>query len=383
MAESVSKDGLPLTFFAPPDRLCRKTIDKQHRKIRSNPLVLTMLESFPEPAAILNRERQIVHANDKMLELTGQVLKDVLGQRVGQALGCQHGEELPAGCGTTPACAQCGASRAIVRTNETRAQARDVCRMTLTPHRGRGSFDFDIRTTPLPMNGDGFMVFAVRDTSAEQRRLVLERMFFHDVLNAAGGLRNLLRIWPDLSPEQAGDLQPRLADLASKLVEEILAQRDLALAERGDLEPSPQPFEVEPMLQQLATLYGHHDAGEGKTIVLRVPKGRHRLVSDQVLLHRVLGNLLKNALEASIAGQVVTLTFSDVEGPTFTVHNETVMPGEVLVQVFRRSFSTKGGTGRGIGTYSARLITERYLGGRLTFTSKEGEGTTFSVTLPV
>jgi hypothetical protein len=58
------------------------------------------------------------------------------------------------------------------------------------------------------------------------------------------------------------------------------------------------------------------------------------------------------------------------------------MPELVRLQVFRRSFSTKPPAGRGIGTYSAKLITERYLGGSLSFTSSEEEGTTFTVTLP-
>jgi hypothetical protein len=58
------------------------------------------------------------------------------------------------------------------------------------------------------------------------------------------------------------------------------------------------------------------------------------------------------------------------------------MPEVVRRQVFRRSFSTKSPVGRGIGTYSAKLITERYLGGSLTFTSSEEQGTTFAVTLP-
>jgi signal transduction histidine kinase len=44
--------------------------------------------------------------------------------------------------------------------------------------------------------------------------------------------------------------------------------------------------------------------------------------------------------------------------------------------VFQRSFSTKG-TGRGLGTYSIKLLTERYLGGRVWFESAEGHGTTF------
>jgi sensor histidine kinase regulating citrate/malate metabolism len=53
------------------------------------------------------------------------------------------------------------------------------------------------------------------------------------------------------------------------------------------------------------------------------------------------------------------------------------MPPEVQLQIFQRSFSTKG-KGRGVGTYSMKLLTERYLGGKLAFTSAAGEGTTFT-----
>lgn len=57
------------------------------------------------------------------------------------------------------------------------------------------------------------------------------------------------------------------------------------------------------------------------------------------------------------------------------------MPDEVKLQIFQRSFSTKG-RGRGIGTYSIKLFTEKYLEGKVSFTSKEGEGTVFTVELP-
>ena len=52
------------------------------------------------------------------------------------------------------------------------------------------------------------------------------------------------------------------------------------------------------------------------------------------------------------------------------------------MQVFQRSFSTKGGPGRGVGTYGARLLVQRYLGGTLSFTSVPGSGTTFVLSLP-
>ncbi len=66
----------------------------------------------------------------------------------------------------------------------------------------------------------------------------------------------------------------------------------------------------------------------------------------------------------------------------FRIHNPAAIPDEVQLQVFQRSFSTKG-TGRGLGTYSAKLITERYLKGRISFTSSTDEGTTFRVAFPV
>jgi len=370
------------TYFAPPELASKETVARQHNAIASNPIVRTMLDSFPEAAAILNSERQIVHANDKLSRLTGQALEALLGQRVGQAFGCEHAEDHPAGCGSAPACAQCGAVGAMMHTVGAGEPATTECRMTLTPQLGRRALDLQVWTTPLPLNGDNFMVFAVRDTSDEERRRVLERMFFHDVLNAAGGLRNLLRLWPNMTHDEAEALRPRLADLAGRVVEEILAQRDLAAAERGELEPSPEQVDVEPMLQELATLYGHEVVGIGKSLEVSIGEGPAVVRADPVLLRRVLANLVKNALEASGDGQLVTLGFSDVDVPAFTVHNETVMPEAVRLQVFQRSFSTKVRSGRGIGTYSARLLTERYLGGTLTFTSEEGKGTTFVVSLP-
>ena len=98
----------------------------------------------------------------------------------------------------------------------------------------------------------------------------------------------------------------------------------------------------------------------------------------------VLGNLTKNALEATEAGETVTLSAAE-EGDdiAFTVHNPAVMPPDIQKQIFQRSFSTKGGTGRGIGTHSVKLLTERYLKGTVSFTSQESAGTEFCVTIPV
>jgi sensor histidine kinase regulating citrate/malate metabolism len=97
----------------------------------------------------------------------------------------------------------------------------------------------------------------------------------------------------------------------------------------------------------------------------------------------VLGNLVKNALEATPERGTVTTSCRSIGGRVrIDIRNAGVMPPDVQMQVFQRSFSTKAERGRGIGTYSVKLFVERYLRGTVAFTSMEPDGTTFSVTLP-
>ena len=98
---------------------------------------------------------------------------------------------------------------------------------------------------------------------------------------------------------------------------------------------------------------------------------------------RILGNLTKNDLEATPEGGVITLWCrQEGRGLSISVHNEGVMPEPSQLQVFQRSFSTKG-EGRGLGTYGSRLLAERYLQGEVSFSSTKAAGTTFTVSLPL
>jgi sensor histidine kinase regulating citrate/malate metabolism len=58
------------------------------------------------------------------------------------------------------------------------------------------------------------------------------------------------------------------------------------------------------------------------------------------------------------------------------------IPEDVRLQIFQRSFSTKG-SGRGLGTYSMKLFGENYLHGRVYFRTNEKQGTTFTIELPL
>jgi signal transduction histidine kinase len=106
------------------------------------------------------------------------------------------------------------------------------------------------------------------------------------------------------------------------------------------------------------------------------------LQSDQNILSRVLSNMVVNALEATKPGATVEVRYETQSGTsTFTVHNPGVIPDEVALRIFQRSFSTKTEPGHGLGTYSMRLLAEQYLGGKVTFESSIESGTSFFLTL--
>jgi len=369
------------TRFAPAERADADDWSQISRTLAAEPLLQIMVDAFPGPAMILNEQRQAVLVNQKLVELLGLPASKLLGLRTGEMLDCLHWRDEPWGCGTTSFCRICGNVRAVL--NAQRAGVPDVqeCRIVRDVHGHSAAFNLRVWATPIRVGDIPLTVFAIQDIADEHRRAMLETSFFHDVLNTAGSLRDILDVWPDLDAEQA---LPIARDLGRQLVEEIQSARDLAAAESSQLEVALERVDVQGMLAQLSTAYQHEFAAAGVPLISSLPAGENELVSNAVLLRRVLGNLIRNAVEASIPGQSVTISFENSDRPIFSVHNESVMPEEVSLQIFQRYFTTKKGSGRGIGTYSVKLFTERYLGGSVQFASPAPEGgTTFVLELPV
>jgi len=184
----------------------------------------------------------------------------------------------------------------------------------------------------------------------------------------------------DGSAEDLNKFVKRIQLLSVRLIEEVDAQRQLIAAESGKLSVNLSPIESVRLLEEMV---GQHSGNaRGRFIRISPASKNISFTSDRVLLRRVIGNLLKNALEAARDAETITLGCGHAEnGVEFWVHNPGTMERDVQLQMFQRSFSTKG-AGRGLGTYSVRLLTQRYLKGAVSFTSSLDEGTTFRVTYP-
>jgi len=135
------------------------------------------------------------------------------------------------------------------------------------------------------------------------------------------------------------------------------------------------------LLNKMVFMFATHETTINKKIVISEHAEDTQIFTDRTLLSRVIGNLIKNALEAEKNGAVITISCRKTEnGAVFLVHNQGSMLEDTRLQVFQRSFSTKG-EGRGLGTYSVKLMTEKYLQGKISFTTNT-EGTEFRAEYP-
>jgi hypothetical protein len=375
--------GCDATYFAPPQRAPQEDVRALARRLGNDVLAQTLLDGYPEAVVILNSHRQVVACNGVLPALAGRPKQELIGLRVGEVLGCRHADEMAGGCGTAESCRLCGAAQAMVECIETRRTVRRECQ--LMPSAGPVAFELAVLATALRYEDEELSIFAIRDISGQKRRELLERIFFHDALNLVGGIQGLSELVVRGSEIDIREFSGRLHILASELVEQIRAQRDILAAERGELRAKRTIVSAAQLLEETRAAYELHPAALGRQIaVFPPPDDDVQLDTDPALLGRVLGNLTKNALEASTIGQTVSLRCArSADGlVTFEVHNSAVMPRHVQLQLFNRSFSTKGGVGRGLGTFSVKLLTERYLGGQVTFRSTPDHGTTFQVHLP-
>jgi signal transduction histidine kinase len=358
----------------------------QNRQVEEESLLSRTLDRLQGLIVVVNAERRVVYANQAFLDYFDRDEVDkACGFRLGEIFHCVHAEEAREGCGGSESCRFCGAILAILETQTSGMPATKECRIASSNDGKLSNNEFLVRTFPFEIGGTSFIMVSFRDISEQKRRIALERVFFHDILNTVSSIKvylDLLKM--GVSEDSNRKLLYRLEAISDTLMEEIQSQKILVSAENKTLKVQRHLIESMSLLRQIIQQIEDQEICRGKKIAVAPFSETAAFTSDDSLLKRVLANMAKNAVEASPDGSTVTVGFHvlDASRVQFWVHNPTHIPEEIQRQIFHRYFSTKGGD-RGLGTYSMKLLTEEYLGGKVAFESSPEKGTTFTVTLPL
>jgi K+-sensing histidine kinase KdpD len=370
--------------FAPAERLDKPGIHHQKNLIGKSDFLRTVLANIPLNFIIVNDQRQIVYSNNLLYQQMGyQNMDEILGLRPGEMFNCIHSGKEDAGCGTSDNCRYCGAVGAMLESQKKKITITKESRLTLSTKAGSSSQDFEVVSSPFQQEGENFYIVTFRDISDTKRREQLERVFFHDLINKVGSLSGLLDL---LSGKRENLESGKILEVVNRGIKELMRdisfQRKIRQAENGELQLNLAELKAMDLLTNIREDFQNILQREDKEIEIVNNATQNFIVTDEVLLIRILTNLVKNALEASEKGDTVRLEIrNDPDSFLFLVSNPQVMPDHVHKQIFQRSFSTKG-IGRGLGTYSIKLFTEKYLKGGISFTSREKTGTTFILKLP-
>lgn len=294
----------------------------------------------------------------------------------GDFLKCHNAVEAPDGCGSHEYCQQC-TLRNIVRASMQKKERMEsdvdflVC--------GNQDCSAHCVSTPFEHEGSVYTVVLLVDKTDKHREFMMERIFLHDILNLSGAMSGIFGCMESSADDMVGVAR----GISDQLMNEIVAQRDFIYARNGVLKPKTALMKASGITDfVVGSLTPLVKDMWGVELRVRSALAGEMLLTDKTLVNRVIYNMVKNACEANRGGVVTVGAVARQGRVVFSVHNDAVMPPEVKSRVFIFGSSTKG-VGRGLGTYSMKLIGENYLGGHVTFRSEEGFGTEFQFELPV
>ncbi len=370
------------THFAPAERTEVRVFKQQVERVSSSPVMSALLDTMAGLLVVLNEDRQIVALNHSFLASLGIEDPDkVLGLRLGESLKCEHAHKEPAGCGTTAYCSTCGAAIAMMTAINDNRPDEQLCALTAIHDGSEHDISLLIKAHPLTVDGRRWILVIAQDVTQQQFWANLESVFFHDINNVLSTLTG----YGDILAMDMPDSKPvrKINEAIKRLQNEMSLQRSLSHRKDAKFIPRKSPSSTHQIRRETGIFVHGHKAANNMTIEESWPEEEIRLTTDALLVSRVLGNMIINALEASDEGVTVRLsTRVEPAHITWEVWNTGFIPDQIQKRVFQRHFSTKANFGRGLGTFSMKLFGERYLKGKVSFISSESDGTMFRFRLP-
>lgn len=216
----------------------------------------------------------------------------------------------------------------------------------------------------------------------------------HELRTPLNALLIMARLLADNRSENLTDEQVSFAQTIESSGNDLLALindiLDISKIEAGKLDLQPEKMTVSSLVEKLSAAFSHLAGQKGLALEIDVSSHAPRqLETDPLRLEQILKNFLSNAIKFTENG-AVTLTVSPAgDGHiAFSVRDTGIGMAEDQLEVIFEAFRQAEGAinrkygGTGLGLSISRELTH-LLGGRIEVDSVKGEGSTFTVTVPL
>jgi signal transduction histidine kinase len=198
---------------------------------------------------------------------------------------------------------------------------------------------------------------------------------------------------PDLPEEKHSDVVQMIKKETTRLSKMTRDFLDFARLESGRVRMASESVNVAAVIQDIVAITQPQAAARNINITtdlaadLPSPTGPYQLVGDADQLKQVLLNLVSNAIKYNVEDGRITISAESTQSELCLAVADTG-PGiaqEDIGHLFERFYripGSEGTEGSGLGLSIAHKIVEEH-NGRIAVASTLGEGTTFTVYLPV
>jgi signal transduction histidine kinase len=234
-------------------------------------------------------------------------------------------------------------------------------------------------------------ILEVRTQELERERADFLAMLTHDIKNPLGVILGCTEILIEEASERAstGELNflERLQSNAMLVHSLVSNYLDYSRSEAGHLTLNKRLLDLSDLLLRVGQRYEAEARRRGLTLTLKLSQDLPSLVGDPLALERIFTNLLHNALKFTLEHGSVTVSTTWKEGEVAISVVDTgcgIALEEIpfLFQRYRRIAATHHREGTGLGLFIVKALVEAH-GGRIEVASTVGEGSRFTVFLPL
>jgi len=257
-------------------------------------------------------------------------------------------------------------------------------------------FPVELAISEIDLNGRRLFSGIVRDVTERKRNEKLKNEFVstvsHELRTPLTSIRGSLGV---LSAGVAGELPEvaqKMLTIASNNTERLLLLindiLDIQKIEADQMTIELESLDIKALLVKVIEENNAYAAQYGSSFMLQDIAEGVKVMADPGRLAQVISNLLSNAVKFSPSGEVVEIAVNDLSEDRVRIsvadHGAgiPVLFQGKLFDKFTQCDSSdsreKGGTGLGMSIVKA--LTEN-MGGEISFTTQEGEGSTFYVDL--
>jgi len=350
-------------------RIEKRTRDLQEANAQMN----TIIQAVPAGIVLVDAEtRSVAQVNNTALEMLGLRPEDTIGKPCHERF-CEGHQD----------CCPCLEGRPCEK----------GCDRTIRTADGR-TLHIMRSTVPVTLGGRRYLLDSFVDITEHKKlaklREDVDQITRHDLktpLNGVIALPDIILGRWDVKDEEIRSILRMIKEAGLKMLRMINLSHDLFKMETGKYQYHPENVNVGPILRSI--LAELEDLRHAKRVTVKIQADNEPyneripfvLLGEELLVYSMLSNLLKNAIEAAPRQSEVNIRMYSGPPATIAIHNLGIVP-EKLREHFFEKFATLGKKGgSGLGTYSAMLIAKT-MGGNLSFTTSEEQGTTLTVELP-